>query len=88
MAVGLGSTIEEIIKKINSGGDVTAAGNNTFTGNNAFKGAVNIGSTELKSNATSSVLVVLPSKSGNLALKSDITEAINTAITTALNTAV
>lgn len=70
------------------GGDVTAAGDNTFTGDNTFNGAVNIGLTELKSNAASSVLVVLPSESGNLALKSDITEAINTAITTALNTAV
>lgn len=88
MAVGLGSTVEEIIKKINSGGDVTSVGNNTFTGNNTFKGDVNIGLTKLKSNAASSILVVLPSESGNLALKSDITEAINTAITTALNTAV
>lgn len=36
MAVGLGSTFEEVIKKINSCGDVTAAGNNTFTGTNTF----------------------------------------------------
>ena len=36
MAVGLGSTFEEVIKKINSCGDVTAAGNNTFTGINIF----------------------------------------------------
>lgn len=36
MAVGLGSTFEEVIKKINSCGDVTADGNNTFTGTNTF----------------------------------------------------
>ena len=43
MAVGLGSTFEEVIKKINSCGDVTAAGNNTFTGNNTFKGDTKFG---------------------------------------------
>lgn len=43
MAVGLGSTFEEVIKKINSCGDVTVAGNNTFTGNNTFKGDIKFG---------------------------------------------
>lgn len=35
MAVGLGSTVEDLVKEINSK-DVTSAGNNKFTGNNTF----------------------------------------------------
>ncbi len=35
MAVGLGSTVEELVKEINSK-DVTSASNNKFTGNNTF----------------------------------------------------
>ena len=35
MAIGLGSTVEELVKEINSK-DVTSAGNNKFTGNNTF----------------------------------------------------
>ncbi len=42
MAVGLGSTFEEVIKKINSCGDVTAAGNNTFTGRNIFPKGIEV----------------------------------------------
>lgn len=44
MAVGLGSTFEELVKEINSK-DVTSAGNNKFTGTNTFtKGVVVYGS--------------------------------------------
>lgn len=35
MAIGLGSTVEELVKEINSK-DVTSASNNKFTGNNTF----------------------------------------------------
>lgn len=44
MAIGLGSTVEELVKEINSK-DVTSAGNNKFTENNTFaKGVVVYGS--------------------------------------------
>lgn len=36
MAVGLGSTVEELVKALSKVGDVTAAGDNYFTGNNRF----------------------------------------------------
>ena len=36
MAIGLGSTVEELVKELSKKGDVTAAGNNKFTGNNTF----------------------------------------------------
>lgn len=45
MAVGLGSTAEELVKEINSK-DVTAAGNNTFTGNNRFAKPILLHDTE------------------------------------------
>lgn len=39
MAIGLGSTVEELVKEINSK-DVTSTGNNKFTGNNTFANGV------------------------------------------------
>lgn len=56
MAVGLGSTFEEVIKKINSCGDVTAAGNNTFTGSNVFKKAVTLYTDAVNGNSISATL--------------------------------
>ena len=56
MAVGLGSTFEEVIKKINSCGDVTAAGDNTFTGSNVFKKAVTLYTDAVNGNSMSATL--------------------------------
>ena len=56
MAVGLGSTFEEVIKKINSCGDVTAAGDNTFTGSNIFKKAVTLYTDAVNGNSISATL--------------------------------
>ena len=56
MAVGLGSTFEEVIKKINSCGDVTAAGDNTFTGSNVFKKAVTLYTDAVNGNSISATL--------------------------------
>ena len=56
MAVDLGSTFEEVIKKINSCGDVTAAGDNTFTGSNVFKKAVTLYTDAVNGNSMSATL--------------------------------
>lgn len=68
-------TVGDTTYSVGGGGDITAAGNNTFTGENTFTKTVKF-EDNIQNSAGNDL--TLPSKTGTIALMSDITDALGT----------